>query len=421
MPEMNYNTQYQDLINKLIQSKPKPPIDPLTLALLTFSEKVNQPTFMPQTNRLGSGLNEAFKTFGEETNKQNTSMRLWDAQNVDFLRAVLTDETAKAKAMAEGEQRTLENQFKQNEDLRKQEDEKRKIAERITFGKMVTEIPKIPFNEDLQEMGQLPVRVISKKFKPYMGELSGEEATNVSSDLQKQIFEAVKPIKEPMTDVKVGQTKELLYSKIARGGKLTPQEENALRRIEQVEIVGEKEKNKQEAKAIVHKEVIYPKAKAAMDKLNNQRSVAISAIDEAISKVSPWSTGIVGSFMERIPATEATDLQAIIDTIGANIGFEELKEMRASSPTGGALGNVSDKDINLLQSTLGSLKIRQSKEQLISNLKKAKEILIRTYNNQQKAFETDFRDFIRKEQSKPEEQTDLSKMSTEDLKRMLNE
>lgn len=109
---MNYNTQYQDLINKLIQSKPKPTIDPLTLALLTFGDKVNQTTSMPQTNRLGSGLNEAFKTFGEETNKQNTSLRLWDAQNVDFLRAVLTDETAKAKAMAEAEQRTLENSIK---------------------------------------------------------------------------------------------------------------------------------------------------------------------------------------------------------------------------------------------------------------------------------------------------------------------
>ena len=48
--------------------------------------------------------------------------------------------------------------------------------------------------------------------------------------------------------------------------------------------------------------------------------------------------------------------------------------MRAASPTGGALGAISDREIILLSSTLASLSQKQSPEQLAQNIKQLREI-----------------------------------------------
>ena len=57
-------------------------------------------------------------------------------------------------------------------------------------------------------------------------------------------------------------------------------------------------------------------------------------------------------------------------TIGANISFEYLNAMRQSSPTGGALGNVTERELKFLQSVAGSLDQAQSAEQLLENLQR---------------------------------------------------
>jgi hypothetical protein len=47
--------------------------------------------------------------------------------------------------------------------------------------------------------------------------------------------------------------------------------------------------------------------------------------------------------------------------------------MRASSPTGGALGQVTDFENRLLQATIGNLEQSQSKDQLLYNLRRVKD------------------------------------------------
>lgn len=96
-------------------------------------------------------------------------------------------------------------------------------------------------------------------------------------------------------------------------------------------------------------------------------------IDEAITQASgSGTTGLAGATIGGIPGTAAYDLKRTIDTIKANIGFQELQAMRAASPTGGALGQVAVQELEALQSTLGSLRTSQSKAQLIANLNKIK-------------------------------------------------
>lgn len=61
------------------------------------------------------------------------------------------------------------------------------------------------------------------------------------------------------------------------------------------------------------------------------------------------------------------NLYQALEPVVANIGFEALAEMRRNSATGGALGNVAVREIELLQRTVRSLATTQSPEQLRNN------------------------------------------------------
>ena len=83
-------------------------------------------------------------------------------------------------------------------------------------------------------------------------------------------------------------------------------------------------------------------------------------------------TGAIGTAMSYIPGSPAHDVASNIDTIVSSIGFERLQKMRDDSPTGGALGAISEKELALLNSALGSLRQSQSREQFLKNLRRVK-------------------------------------------------
>ncbi len=82
------------------------------------------------------------------------------------------------------------------------------------------------------------------------------------------------------------------------------------------------------------------------------------------------ATGIVGELTKGIPTTNAYRLDGLLTMIKANIGFDKLADMRAKSPTGGALGQVSNLEIGLLQSVWADLRQGNRPEDLEYNLKK---------------------------------------------------
>jgi len=99
--------------------------------------------------------------------------------------------------------------------------------------------------------------------------------------------------------------------------------------------------------------------------------VVLTNIDEAqrvINESKLPTSGFVGSMLTKIPGTAATDVGALVNTIKANIGFDKLQAMRDASPTGGALGQVSNQEIDFLQSTLNNLNQNQSQEQFNKQL-----------------------------------------------------
>lgn len=117
-----------------------------------------------------------------------------------------------------------------------------------------------------------------------------------------------------------------------------------------------------------------------IQKYQNERiGRSLSMLDTIEGMVGGNTVG-VGSLLSYIPGTDATDLEANLSALKANIGFNELTAMRAASPTGGALGNVSDTEIRLLTDTLGGLSTRQSPANFAKNLAVVKQGLQRIYD-----------------------------------------
>jgi len=91
-------------------------------------------------------------------------------------------------------------------------------------------------------------------------------------------------------------------------------------------------------------------------------------VNRAKNQSSFFNTGFPGAFGSRIPGSSTKKLESTLEPIKANLSFEQLKQMRESSPTGGAVGNVSDKDLSLLSSVVGALDVSQGEKQLDRSL-----------------------------------------------------
>lgn len=116
-------------------------------------------------------------------------------------------------------------------------------------------------------------------------------------------------------------------------------------------------------------------------------------IDKAISQANGWTTGFIGDWSKSVAGTPAHDLRNTLDSIKSNLGFDKLQAMRDSSPTGGALGQVSENENVLLQSVWGSIQQSQTKEQVIENLNKIKSIREQYRILKQQAYDTDVQRF----------------------------
>jgi hypothetical protein len=89
-----------------------------------------------------------------------------------------------------------------------------------------------------------------------------------------------------------------------------------------------------------------------------------------IEKLPIWTTGIGGTIMREVPGSSAKNVDSLLTTIKANIGFDRLQQMREASPTGGALGQVAVQELQALQSVLGSIEQSQDPKQLSFNLRR---------------------------------------------------
>lgn len=106
-------------------------------------------------------------------------------------------------------------------------------------------------------------------------------------------------------------------------------------------------------------------------------NIIVEDIDRVLkgidSAVLP-AVGVGASTLSGIPGTAAHDVSKLLDGVKANIAFDKLQQMRESSPTGAALGAVSDREMALLQSVVGSLEQSQSATQFKQNLQRLRNL-----------------------------------------------
>lgn len=86
-------------------------------------------------------------------------------------------------------------------------------------------------------------------------------------------------------------------------------------------------------------------------------------------------TGVEG-LLKALPATDALALKTALDPIKGNLSFGRLQEMRDESVTGGALGQVSNIELELLASTVASLDQNVDRETFLDRLDKVERYFI---------------------------------------------
>lgn len=139
---------------------------------------------------------------------------------------------------------------------------------------------------------------------------------------------------------------------------------------------------KQKQKTVKEKKEQSALEKEVMGDERRTNIITNTAIEKALPLINESTTGVIAKGQERsglAPKSEAAQLARFLDTVKANVGFGKLNAMRAASPTGGALGQVSEREITFLQASEGSLEQFQRPEELkktITEIKNSKDRIL---------------------------------------------
>ena len=132
-------------------------------------------------------------------------------------------------------------------------------------------------------------------------------------------------------------------------------------------------------KELQAREAKFPQATTALKTFDSTSDNLIKDLERL--KNHPGLSNITGVIAGRTPSLTAQgrEAQALYDKIIARGGFQELQSLRQSSPTGGALGNVSNQEGQSLRQAFGALdrtqdasSIRNEIDRLVENIGGAK-------------------------------------------------
>jgi hypothetical protein len=108
-----------------------------------------------------------------------------------------------------------------------------------------------------------------------------------------------------------------------------------------------------------NREAKFPQATSAVKTFETTSNTLIKDL-ETLAK-HPGLSSITGIAAGRLPGITSAgrEAEALFDKISARGGFQELQNMRQASPTGGALGNVSNQEGAQLRQAFAALDRRQ--------------------------------------------------------------
>lgn len=110
------------------------------------------------------------------------------------------------------------------------------------------------------------------------------------------------------------------------------------------------------SEVLVPVDVVKEAAGASASKVTDASRV-LGVIDDMLALAPESMAGAVKqAALSGVPWTDYQALETKTNTLRANTAFDRLQKMRDSSKTGGALGQVSEKELALLQDNLAALK-----------------------------------------------------------------
>ena len=120
------------------------------------------------------------------------------------------------------------------------------------------------------------------------------------------------------------------------------------------------------------------KAEAQKTSLREQANFIADQTQIAADLARESPDGRLGAVMSVLnPTGDSGQLARVLETIGSNIAFGTLIRMKQESPTGGALGAVSERELRLLQSNMGNLDLIQGDEERLRVLNQIRSVFSR--------------------------------------------
>ena len=100
----------------------------------------------------------------------------------------------------------------------------------------------------------------------------------------------------------------------------------------------------------------------------NFAELSITKLEKIKGQAGITTTGILGKFLGFVPGRKAFDLKANIETLKGRLGLDRLMAMKENSARGASgLGQLSEKELDLLVAYVSNLDNAQSEEQFIEN------------------------------------------------------
>lgn len=190
---------------------------------------------------------------------------------------------------------------------------------------------------------------------------------DVPSDIQ--VFEYVN---------KLPKEKQELWHKVKRGEDLSPKEEAEAAGLKQTAIeesktgAAIKRRGTPGTAEFEEAELARNKAKKATQAVVSQfldLRAGIAAGERIQKQAKSSTTGLTQAVLKFFPGSDQYDFEASVDSLKAKIALDSMMDLKAKSPTGSTgFGQLSEKELGVLQENIANLATSQSLDQFKGNL-----------------------------------------------------